>query len=52
MTNITVAEAVKRLQDECKKYKSCAKDCPYFDRENTICLIGYPEDMVVEVEDE
>lgn len=51
MKDITVAEAVQRLKEECGKYESCTKDCPYFDTENTICSIGYPEDMVVEVEE-
>lgn len=51
MKDITVAEAVQRLKEECSKYASCTKDCPYFDGEYTICRIGYPEDMIAEVEE-
>jgi len=43
---ITVKQAVERLQQECNKYKSCARDCPY-DNDGLFCGLGNPLNMFI-----
>ena len=51
MAEITVKQAVERLRQECMKYESCARDCPY-DVDGCSCGLGYPLNMMLpEVKD-
>ena len=52
MNEVTVKQAVERLQQECNKYKSCARDCPYYIKDGFFCGLGDPLSMLVpEVKD-
>lgn len=47
MAEITVKQAVERLRQECMKYKSCSRDCPYDIKDGFSCGLGYPLNMML-----